>query len=166
LVAGNICNTWVYDPEDAEGSGQIVRGMYDEQVRWAKEAGADFIIAETISFLGEALIALEVIHKYGLPAVITFAILDNEKSQDGFEWVEGKSLDVVSVLILLISACQILEKKGAEVVGFNCFRGPQTMLPLLRKLRPAVKCHIAAQPGKYLILMPGFVISCSCVIFV
>lgn len=42
-----------------------------------------------------------------------------------------------------------MEQKGAEVVGFNCFRGPQTMLPLLRKLRPAVKCHIAAQPVPY-----------------
>jgi len=134
LVAGNICNTWVYDPNDAEGSGQIVRQMYEEQVGWAKEAGADFIIAETISFLGEAAIALEVIKKYGLPAVITFAILDNEKSQDGYDWIE---------------ACQILEKKGADVVGFNCFRGPQTMLPLLKKLRPAVKCHIAAQPVPY-----------------
>lgn len=91
MVAGNICNTWVYDPEDAEGSGQIVRQMYEEQVGWAKEAGADFIIAETISFLGEAVIALEVIQKYGLPAVITFAILDNEKAQDGYTWIEGLS---------------------------------------------------------------------------
>ncbi|KAI6174972.1 Homocysteine methyltransferase [Aphelenchoides bicaudatus] len=134
LVAGNISNTWVYDHEDPEGSGQIVRQMYEEQVGWAKEAGCDFIIAETISFLGEALIALEVIHKHGLPAVVTFAVLDNEKTHDGYGWIE---------------ACQALEKKGAEVVGFNCFRGPQTMLPLLRKLRPAVKCHIAAQPVPY-----------------
>jgi betaine-homocysteine S-methyltransferase len=63
--------------------------MYEEQVGWAKEAGVDFVIAETISFLGEALIALEVIKKHGLAAVITFAILDNEKSQDGYDWVNG-----------------------------------------------------------------------------
>jgi betaine-homocysteine S-methyltransferase len=90
-------------------------------------------MAETISFLGEALIALEVIKKHGLVAVTTFAALDNEKSQDGYDWIE---------------ACKILEQKGADVVGFNCFRGPKTMLPLLRKLRSAVKCHVAAQPGK------------------
>jgi len=133
LVAGNICNTWVYDHTQPEESGKKVRAQYDEQVRWAKEEGADFIIAETISFLGEALIALEVIKKYELPAVITFAILE-DKSHDGYDWIE---------------ACQILEKKGADVVGFNCFRGPQTMMPFLKKLRPAVKCHIAAQPVPY-----------------
>lgn len=48
MVAGNICNTWVYDSEDAERTGAIVRQMYEEQVGWAKDAGVDFIIAETI----------------------------------------------------------------------------------------------------------------------
>jgi betaine-homocysteine S-methyltransferase len=89
LVAGNICNTWVYDHTDSEGSGKIVREMYDEQVKWAKEAGVDFVIAETIGYLGEALIALEVIHKYGLPAVITFGAI-SEQTHDGYDWVEGE----------------------------------------------------------------------------
>src|SRR5215211_5457195 len=43
LVAGNICNTWAYDPDDPEASGDVVREMYREQVRWAVEAGADFV---------------------------------------------------------------------------------------------------------------------------
>ncbi|KAI6217680.1 Homocysteine methyltransferase [Aphelenchoides fujianensis] len=133
LVAGNVSNTWVYDHTNPEESGKIVREQYEEQVGWAAEAGADFIIAETISFLGEALIALEVIKKHKLPAVITFAILE-DKSHDGYDWIE---------------ACQILERNGADVVGFNCFRGPAQMLPYLKKLRSAVKCHIAAQPVPY-----------------
>src|SRR6266480_1656850 len=70
LLAGNICNTWVYDPADKEKTGKIVRAMYEEQVQWAVEEGADFIIAETIAHLGEALIALDVIKKHKLPAVI------------------------------------------------------------------------------------------------
>src|SRR2546423_13842899 len=44
LVAGNICNTWVFDPEAPESSGEVVREMYREQVAWAKEEGADPII--------------------------------------------------------------------------------------------------------------------------
>src|SRR5919197_1200860 len=36
LVAGNICNTWVYDP-DMQSSHEIVREMYREQVAWAAE---------------------------------------------------------------------------------------------------------------------------------
>ncbi|KAI6218639.1 Homocysteine methyltransferase [Aphelenchoides fujianensis] len=134
LVAGNICNTWVYDPKNPEESGKIVRQMYEEQVGWAAEAGVDFIIAETICDLGEALIALEVIKQFGLTAVVTFAPINLEKTNDGYDLVE---------------ACQILEREGADVVGFNCHAGPQTMLPLLQKLRAAVRCPIAAQPVPY-----------------
>ena len=72
LVAGNICNTWAYNPKDPKGSGKIVREMYDEQVRWATTVGVDFIIAETIEYVEEALIAVDVIKSYGLPAVVTF----------------------------------------------------------------------------------------------
>ena len=65
LVAGNICNTWVYDPEAPDRSGEIVREMYREQVGWAVEEGADFIISETNDYLGEALIGLDVIQEFG-----------------------------------------------------------------------------------------------------
>jgi betaine-homocysteine S-methyltransferase len=47
LVAGNICNTWVYDMDAPESSGETVREMYREQVGWAVEEGAELIISET-----------------------------------------------------------------------------------------------------------------------
>jgi len=133
LVAGNICNTWVYDPNDKERTSKLVYEMYDEQVRWAVEEGVDFIIAETIEYVGEALIALEVIKKYNLPALVTFAAT-YDKSKDGYDWIEG---------------CRMLEANGADVVGFNCIRGPETMMPLLEKLRKNVKIYTAAQPVPY-----------------
>lgn len=133
LVAGNICNTWEYDHKDKERTSKIVRKMYEEQVKWAVEEGADFIIAETIEYVGEALIALDVIKKYKLPAMVTFGAT-YKKSKDGYDWIEG---------------CKILEAAGAEIVGFNCIKGPKTMLPLLKKLRKNVKCFIAAQPVPY-----------------
>ena len=41
-------------------------GCYtQEQVQWAVEGGADFIVAESFQELGEALLALECIQKYG-----------------------------------------------------------------------------------------------------
>jgi betaine-homocysteine S-methyltransferase len=135
LLAGNICDTWVYGPENKEETGKTVRAMYEEQVQWAVEEGADFIIAETIEHLGEALIALDVIKHHGLPSVITFAPFRSiEKSVDGYDWIE---------------ACKELEKHGADVVGFNCATGPETILPLLKKLRKAVKCYTAALPVPY-----------------
>ena len=57
LFAGDICNTNVFDPED-EASKHAVRAMFEEQVGWAAEAGVDFVVAETISWAREALIAL------------------------------------------------------------------------------------------------------------
>jgi methionine synthase I (cobalamin-dependent) len=133
LVAGNICNTWVYDPDAPESSGETVREMYREQVRWAVEEGADFIISETNDFLGEAVIALEVIQEFGLPALVSFAST-SEQTIDGYE---------------LDDACRRLEDKGADVVGLNCSRGPETLLPILDRVRSAVDCHVAALPVPY-----------------
>jgi betaine-homocysteine S-methyltransferase len=133
LVAGNICNTWAYDPDDPESSGDIVREMYREQVRWAVEAGADFIVAETNDYLGEALIGVEVIREHGLPSVVTFAST-SETTMDGYE---------------LDEACKRVEDAGADVVGLNCSRGPATMFPILERVRAAVSCPVAAQPVPY-----------------
>ncbi len=132
LLAGDICNTWVYNPHDPK-TAQEVYAIFDEQVGWAKEEGADLIIAETFSYLGEALIALEVIKKYELPAVITLAA-DSDKTYDGHKWDD---------------ACHILATKGADVVGLNCTRGPQTMLPLLENIVAKVDVPVAALPVPY-----------------
>lgn len=38
---------------------------------------------------------------------------------------------------------------GATVVGMNCNRGPDTMLPLVKEIRKNVACHVAAVPVPY-----------------
>ena len=113
LFAGDICNTNVFVGDDA--SRMAVRAMFEEQVGWAVDAGADYIIAETFSYAEEALIALEVIKDAGLPAVVTLAIHQEPQTREG--WTPEE-------------ACRRLEDAGADVVGLNCIRGPQTMLPL------------------------------------
>ena len=133
LLAGNICNTWAYDLANKKKSEAAVRKQYQEQLAWADEAGVDFVLAETIEYLGEALLALEAIKRFNLPAVINLAPI-YEKSKDGYDWIE---------------ACKILKKAGADVVGFNCSRGPDTLLPLVAKLRDAVDGPIAAVPVPY-----------------
>jgi betaine-homocysteine S-methyltransferase len=133
LLAGNICNTWAYDPDDPAASGEIVRAMYHEQIGWAVEEGADLIIAETNDYLGEALIGLEEIKAVDLPAVVTFASTMKET-------IDG---------VPLAEACRITEEAGADVVGLNCSCGPATMLPLLEQVRAAVDGHVAAQPVPY-----------------
>ena len=73
LVAGNICNTNIYEPDDAAGQAKI-RDLYAEQVEWIVDEGVDFVIAETFPWQGEAELALDAIKQSGLPAVVTYAI--------------------------------------------------------------------------------------------
>ena len=130
LLAGNICNTNIYDPEDRE-SLDAARAMFEEQVAWAAEEGADAIVAETFSFTGEALMALQAIKDAGLDAVVTLAMHRDPATRDGDSLPE---------------ACRKLEQAGADVVGLNCIRGPATMLGPLREIRAAVSCPVAALP--------------------
>ena len=131
LVAGNICNTWAYDPKEPVASGAVVRAQYEEQLGWAAQEGIDFVIAETNDYLGEALIGLQVCQELGLPAMVTFASVQPSTTYDGYDYVE---------------ACRILADHGATIVGLNCSRGPETMLPLLEAIRAAVDVAVAAQP--------------------
>ena len=133
LVAGNVCNTWAYNPHDA-ASADVVRAMYAEQLGWAADEGIDFVIAETNDYLGEALIGLEVSQELGLPAMVTLATTGPARTWDGYDYVE---------------ACKILADHGAAVVGLNCDRGPATMLPLIARIREQVGCAMAAQPVPY-----------------
>ena len=87
LVAGNISNTNIFDPNDAQ-SKKEVRKIYEEMIGWAKEEGVDFILAETLYFKEEAEIALDVIKKADLPAVIMTAAFADGGQRDCGDPVE------------------------------------------------------------------------------
>ncbi len=133
LMAGNISNTNIWDPADTARQTEV-RAMFEEMVGWAVEAGADLIIGETFYYAGEALAALEAARASGLPIVLTLAPMAMDEMADG---------------VGIVETCQRLEQAGADVVGLNCFRGPDTMLPWLRRIRAAVSCHVGALPVPY-----------------
>ncbi|WP_121640466.1 homocysteine S-methyltransferase family protein [Virgibacillus sp. Bac330] len=133
LVAGNISNTNIFDPNDPASKEQV-RSIFAEMVQWCKEEGVDFVNGETFYYYEEALIALEEITKQELPAVITFGLMGENILRDGYTVEE---------------ACQLLSEKGALVVGMNCFRGPDTIQPFVAKIREAVKGYIGALPIPY-----------------
>jgi len=134
LFAGDLCNTNIYDPTDKDAMREVER-IFDEQVRWAVDAGVDYFVAETLGWTGEALLALAAIRRHSkVPAVVTFAMHREELTRDGHSPAE---------------ACKRLEAAGADVVGINCHRGPRTMLPLLQQIRAAVSCHVAGLPVPY-----------------
>jgi len=133
LFAGNVCNTNVFDPGDAERLRQVT-GMFTEQVGWMAEAGVDVVIGETFWWGQEALVALEVIAAAGLPAVITLAPHRSGATREGWSYAD---------------TCRRLQDGGAQVVGLNCIRGPATMLPLLDDIVAAVDVPVAALPVPY-----------------
>ena len=133
LVAGNISNTNIWNPEDTK-SQEEVRSIFSEMIGWSVEEGADFIVGETFYYAGEAYMALDEIKKSNLPAVITISPMGENIMRDG---------------VSIIDTCKELEQRGADVVGMNCFRGPNTMMPYLKEIRKVIKCHMAALPIPY-----------------
>ncbi|XP_046372787.2 betaine--homocysteine S-methyltransferase 1-like [Haliotis rufescens] len=135
LMAGDLCNTTVYRKNNKEAI-ETTEAMFKEQIEWAVEEGADYIVGESFSELGEAMLALECINKYGngLPAVISFISHAVDKTSDGLAFGV---------------ACRRLEEAGAAAVGLNCGRGPKTMLPLIREIRQACKGPVMALPVPY-----------------
>jgi betaine-homocysteine S-methyltransferase len=133
LVAGNISLTWMYEP-DSPSAADRVRQTFDEQLRVQVEEGVDFIIGETFSWLGEALLAVESAKKTGLPVMVTICF-ENKN-----ETAEGKSA---------ADAAKALFDAGADIVGMNCLRPPQHILGPMEEMRKAVPGYLACQPVGY-----------------
>ena len=135
FVAGNICNTNVFEPGNAKSEAEV-RGIFTEQLTWAAEEGVDVIVCETIAYLGEAKIAVEVAQDFGLPLVLGFAVHRSGKLRD----FEGS----------VAEACKIVRDHGADVIGVNCHRGPATMMPLVEEIVGSVEAsHVCAFPVAY-----------------
>lgn len=133
LVAGNISLTWMYEPNSPSAADRV-RQTFDEQLRVQVEEGVDFIIGETFSWLGEALIAVESAKKTGLPVMVTICFENKD------ETAEGKSA---------AEAANALFDAGADIVGMNCLRPPQHILGPMEQMRKAVSGYLACQPVGY-----------------
>ena len=133
LVAANLSLTWMYDPKDKRSSDKV-RRLFDEQLEAQLKEGPDFVIAETFSWLGEALLAVERIEKTGMPSMVTVSFDKDPKSYDGHTPSE---------------CARALRDAGADIVGVNCLRNPMLMLPLAKEMRQAVAGFVATQPTAY-----------------
>lgn len=126
LVAGDICNTNYFIPNDKEVARDTQK-MFEEQVGWAVDEGCDFILGETFNTTGEALLATEVIKAAGKEAVINVVVHRGGMMMDGDTPAE---------------CMRKLKEAGADVVGLNCGRGPETMLPIMKDIRFVYFCRL------------------------
>ncbi|MGH3146224.1 MAG: homocysteine S-methyltransferase family protein [Rubrobacter sp.] len=132
LVAGNLSCAWVYQPDDPT-THRRTRELFDRQLAVMTEEGVDFIVAETFNWLGEALIAAEAIQATGLPAMVTMGPDNKPDSFEGYPPGEQSKR---------------LADAGVDIVGVNCMRSPEYMLPIMEEMRAAVpdSVHLATQP--------------------
>src|SRR5258708_31726597 len=133
LVAGNLSLTWMYEP-NSPAAADRVRRTFDEQLAVQVEEGVDFIIGETLSWLGEALIAVERARKTSLPVMVTICFENQDETNDGKSAAE--------------SAKALLDA-GADIVGMNCLRPPEHTLDAMEQMRKAVSGYLACQPVAY-----------------
>src|SRR5437879_5495083 len=82
LVAGNLSLTWMYEPGSPSAADRV-RKTFDEQLAVQVDEGVDFIIGETFSWLGEALIAVERAKQTGLPVMVTICFENTDQTAEG-----------------------------------------------------------------------------------
>lgn len=133
LVTGNLSTTWSYKQGDAD-SREIARRQFEEQIQVQVDEGVDFIVGELFFDLEEALIALDVAKATGLPVMMTMAYFKDKYSREGKDPAE---------------CARALSENGADIVGINCGRGPDQMLPLVKEMRDAVDGYVAIQAVAY-----------------
>jgi betaine-homocysteine S-methyltransferase len=133
LVAGNVCLTWEYDPADKSSADQV-RSIFERQLEIQLDVGIDFVVAETFTYSGEAVIATRCAKEAGLEVVTTMSFEKEPHSYEGDSAAE---------------CARKLQDAGADVVGLNCLRDPAHTLPLMKQMREAVSGPLACQPVAY-----------------
>lgn len=134
LVAASVSRTQLFERE-GPSMAPYVKELFSEQIRLLEAAGVDFLILETFFRLDEMLLALECGVERGLPCIATLS----------FRPVIHQTVDGVSPE----DCAKRLVDAGASAVGANCEQEPERMLPILRRMRAAVRIPIAAQPAAF-----------------
>ncbi len=130
-VAGDVGPTGQLIEPYGELTVVDAEAIYREQVAVLAEAGADFILVETMNDIEEALCAVRMARAHtALPVFCTFAF--NAKGRTMMGLRPG-------------DAAQRAAEAGADAVGANCGEGPDAVLAALTGMREAVNLPLIAQ---------------------
>ena len=109
---------------------------FAEQVRGIAEGGADGIVVETMTDLGEARCALRAIREASdLPAAMCMTF---DRGPRGFATMMGITPEM---------AASELESVGADIIGSNCGAGIQQMVDVARAMRGATDRPLWMKPN-------------------
>lgn len=124
---GQLLEPWGdLDPDDAYD-------LFAEQARAAQAAGADVIVVETMTDLGEAAAAVRAaLDETALPVFATMSFGAGGRTMMGVSPEE---------------AARELSALGAHAVGLNCSVGPREAAPLAAAMAPLLDCPLIVKPN-------------------
>jgi 5-methyltetrahydrofolate--homocysteine methyltransferase len=135
-VAGSIGPTGEFLEPLGTLKPDVLRDVFREQAEALLDGGADFILVETMSDLGEARTAVEAV--LGLGDVPVVACMTFLPSRVGFRTMMGVSPR---------QAAFGLVEAGADGIGANCGSGIDHFIPIIREIRSLTDRPILAQPN-------------------
>lgn len=133
FVAGNLSTT----SQPLEPFGNMtyenLLDVYREQISSLCEAGADYLAAETLLSLDEAMIICDAAAlECTLPLTLSFTC-----EGDGNLYFGGN----------IIEAAVVLQEMGADAVGVNCSVGPDQLEAIVGNLKKNLRIPVLAKPN-------------------
>lgn len=133
LVAGNLSTT--SQPLEPFGTMTYEKmlDIYKEQISYLCEAGVDYLAAETLLSLDEAMVICDAAaSECDLPLTLSFTC-----EGDGNLYFGGN----------IAEAAVILQEMGADSVGLNCAVGPDQLEAVVRNLKENLDIPVLAKPN-------------------
>lgn len=118
-----------------DGRPDEIAESYARQIAALADAGADFVIVETMTDLAEARLAIAASRRVA-PALPVVATMTFDRTPRGFFTVMGVSIP---------HAVVGLTEAGADVVGSNCGNGMEAMLAIAQQMRTHATGPLAIQ---------------------
>jgi methionine synthase I (cobalamin-dependent) len=120
-------------PDDP--GADLLGAAFATQARSLAEAGADALLLETMTDLGEARIALDALLSTGLPVIVSF-VFDS-----------GRNKDRTMMGVTPEQAASAMSAAGADAVGANCGAGIEGFIPICGRLRAASDLPVWIKPN-------------------
>lgn len=133
LVAGNLSTT--SQPMEPFGTMTYEKllDIYKEQISYLCEAGVDYLAAETLLSLEEAMVLCDAAaSECALPLTLSFTC-----EGDGTLYFGGS----------IAEAAVVLQEMGADAVGVNCSVGPDQLQAVVRNLKDNLEIPVLAKPN-------------------
>jgi methionine synthase I (cobalamin-dependent) len=114
---------------------QTVSDAFRAQAEAVAAAGADALLFETFSDVGEARLAVQAARPLGLPILVSFA------------FDSGKNKDRTMMGVTPETAACAMAALGVDAVGANCGAGPQFFPALCRRLKQSSGLPVWVKPS-------------------